>query len=126
MPARLASHQRNSPHQFKGRRLRAFQPRKLPENTLRWTQDERPTTFGQWLAWQITIDHCIDPAEGVEPVKDPDSCSLVKLNVIIKGKEKAMEEARKGKPGLVFWTNGSKLDQGQTAAAVCWEDKSAT
>ncbi len=36
-----------------------------------------------------------------------------------------MEEARKDKPGLVLWTDGSKLDQGQAAAAVCWEDKLA-
>ena len=104
---------------------RAFQPGELLENTLIWTQDERPTSFGQWLEWQITIDHCIDSAEGVELVRGPDSCSSAKLNVIIKGKKEAMEEARKDKPGLVFWTDGSKLDQGQIAAAVCWEDKSA-
>ena len=45
--------------------------------------------------------------------------------LLIKGKKEAMEEARKDKPGLVLWTDGSKLDQGQTAAAVCWEDKLA-
>ncbi len=26
---------------------------------------------------------------------------------------------------MVLWADGLKLDQGQTAAAVCWEDKSA-
>ena len=104
---------------------RGFQPGELPENTLMWTESKWPASFGQWLAWQITIDHCIDPAKRVEPVKELDSCSLLSLDVVIKGKKEAMEEARKDKPGLVLWADGSKLDRGQTAAAVCWEDKSA-
>lgn len=38
---------------------RGFQPGELPENTLMWTRNARPTLYGQWLAWQITIDHFI-------------------------------------------------------------------
>lgn len=45
---------------------RGFQPEGLPENTLLWTQNSRPTLYGQWLAWQITDDQSIDPAEGVD------------------------------------------------------------
>lgn len=56
-----------------------------------WTRDERPTSFVQWLAWQITIDDCIDPVEGVEPVRGLDPCSLIKLNLTIKDKKKAIE-----------------------------------
>ena len=37
-------------------------------------------------------------------------------------KKKALEEGRKTQTGLVLWTDGSRLDQGQVAAAVCWED----
>lgn len=48
---------------------------------------------------------------------------LFKVKVVIKCKKEALEEARKDKPGLVVWTDGSKLDQGQTVAAICWEDK---
>lgn len=59
------------------------------------------------------------PAEGVEPVA---SDSLFETDVIIRKKE-ALEEARKERTGLVLWTDGSKLDQGQAAAAVCWKDK---
>lgn len=40
---------------------RGFQPGEVPENT-------RLTLHGQWLAWQITTDHAVDPAEGVELV----------------------------------------------------------
>lgn len=45
------------------------QPGELPDNTLMWMQDTRPTIYGQWLAWQITFEHSIDPADGVEPVE---------------------------------------------------------
>ena len=46
-----------------------LQPEELPQNNLMWTQNTRPTLYGQWLAWQITVDHSIDPADGVEPVE---------------------------------------------------------
>ncbi len=98
-----------------------FQPGELPENTLLWTQNSRPALYGQWLAWQITLDHSIDPADGVEPVQKMISEEL-KADIIFESKKKALEEAKKIQAGLVLWTDGSKLDQGQTAAAVCWED----
>lgn len=82
----------------------------------------RPTLYGQWLAWQLTIDHSIDPAKGVEPVENNMPVKLF-ADVIIQCKKKALGEARKNQPGLVLWTDGSKLDQGQVGAAVCWEDK---
>ena len=44
--------------------------------------------------------------------------------VIIKSKKEAIIDASKTS-GLVLWTDGSKLDQGQVAAAVCWEEKSS-
>lgn len=34
-----------------------FQPGELPENNMMWTENARPTLYGQWLAWQITIEH---------------------------------------------------------------------
>ena len=45
------------------------QPGELPENTLMWTENARPTLYGHWLAWQISFEHSIDPADGVEPVE---------------------------------------------------------
>ena len=41
----------------------------LPENNLMWTQNARPSSYGQWLAWQLTVDHSKDPADGAEPVE---------------------------------------------------------
>ena len=79
------------------------------------------TLYGQWLAWQITLDQSIDPADGVEPVQKMISDEL-KADIIVKSKKKALEEARKIQASLVLWTDGSKLDQGQAAAAVCWKD----
>ncbi len=34
-----------------------------------WTENARPTLYGQWLAWQVTIEHSVEPADGVEPVE---------------------------------------------------------
>lgn len=43
--------------------------------------------------------------------------------VVIEDKEQALKEANKYQAGLVMWTDGSKLDQDNTEAAVCWKDK---
>lgn len=100
----------------------SFQPGELPENTLMWTQASRPTLYGQWLAWQITVERSIDPACGVEPVEKIDPELQFKGEVLIKLKKQALEEATKNLTGLVLWTDESKLDQGNTEAAVCWKD----
>ena len=100
-----------------------FQPEELPDNTLMWTQNARPTLYGQWLAWQITIEHSIDPADGVEPVEVIKSGTCFEGKVIVKGKKEALHEATRYRAGLVMWTDGSKLDNGNSGAAVCWRDK---
>lgn len=46
-----------------------------------------------------------------------------KGKIIVQAKKHAIEEAKKDWPGLVIWTDGSKLDQG-AGAAVCWRRKS--
>ena len=48
---------------------RNSQPGEQPANTLLWTENTRPTLYGQRLAWQVAIDHAIDPAEGLEPLE---------------------------------------------------------
>lgn len=65
-------------------------------------QKARLTLHQQSLVWQMTVYHYIDSAEQVESVRRSDSYSLVKLDVIIKGKKEAMEEAKKEKSGLVI------------------------
>ena len=96
-----------------------FQPGELPDNTLIWTENTKPTLYGQWLAWQLTVEHSIDPANGVEPVPVISSVSHFKNKVIIANKEQALKEARKYCTGLVLWTDGSKLDQESAEVAIC-------
>ena len=71
------------------------------------------------LAQQVASNHAIDPADGVEPVQSFGPDVRVCGNVIIDGKKKALEEAKKYRPGDVFWVDGSKLSQGNAGAAVC-------
>lgn len=100
-----------------------FQPGELPEDTLTWTEDTRPTWYGQWLAWQLTTEHSIDPENGVEPVPVTGPDFYFQGKIIIEHKEQALKEATKNRAGFVLWTDGSKLEQGNTGAAVCWKDK---
>ncbi len=89
-----------------------------------WTQNARPTLYGQWRAWQITIEHSIDPANGVEPVEVIKTGTCFEGKIIVENKKQALHEATKYRAGLVLWTDESKLDNGNTRAAVCWKDKS--
>ena len=101
----------------------ASQPDELPDNNLMWTQDARPTLYRQWLAWQMTIDHSIDPADGVEPVEDIEPGTCFQGEITIKCKKQALKEATRYQAGFVIWTDGSKLDNGSCGAAICWRDK---
>ena len=98
------------------------QPRKIPENTLMWTENARPTLYGHWLAWQISIEHWIGPADGVEPVETIEVDRFTG-KVVIQPKKEALEETKKYRTGLVMWTDGSKLDHGRAGATVCWREK---
>ena len=100
-----------------------FQPGELPQDSLMWTQNARATSYRQWLAWQITIEHSVDPANGVEPVEVIKTGTCFEGKIIIENKKQALDEATKYRPGLVLWTDGSKLENGNTGAAVCWRDK---
>ena len=94
-----------------------------PANTLLWTENARPILYGQRLAWQIALDHAIDAAEGVEPVELPETVVEFEGQVVIESPKKALEKAKGDCRGLALWTDGSKLDQGNVGAAVCWKDK---
>ena len=71
----------------------SYQPGELPENTLMWTENARPTLYGHWLAWQISIGHSIDPADGVEPVEDMEVHRFTG-EIVIQPKKEAFEEAK--------------------------------
>ena len=57
----------------------------------------------------------------MEPTEKIVSNSFINA-AIIKPKKEALEEAKKDRTGLTLWTDGSKLDQGHVAAAICWRD----
>lgn len=78
------------------------QPRELPNNTLMWTQDTRPILYGQWLAWQIIIEHFIDPADGVEPVEKISPDSQFQEEVFIECKKQVLVETIRYRTGLVI------------------------
>ncbi len=82
-----------------------------------WTENARPTLYGHWLAWQISIEHSIDPADGVEPV-DTMEVNRFTGKIVIQPKKEALEEAKKYRTGLVMWIDESKLDHGRVGAAV--------
>ena len=98
------------------------QPGELPENTLMWAENTRPTLYGHWLAGQISIDHSIDLADGVEPVENMEVDRFTG-KIVIQPKKEAIKEAKKYRAGLVMWTDGSKLDHGRVGTAVCWREK---
>ena len=58
-----------------------------------WTENTRPTLYGQWLAWQLITNHFIDPVHGIEPVLFISYDDLI--NLIIRNKKQALKEARK-------------------------------
>lgn len=101
----------------------SFQPGELPINTLKWTEDTRPPLYGQWLAWQLTTEHSINPANGVEPVPVIGPDFRFRGEIIIQHKKQALVEATRHRNGLVMWTDGSKLDQGNAGDAICWKTK---
>ena len=88
-----------------------------------WTENARLTSYRQWLAWQITIGHSIDPVDGVQLVETNEPGIRFKGEIIIEPKEKSIEEAIKYRAGLVMWTDRSKLENGRAGAAVCWKEK---
>lgn len=98
-----------------------FQPGELPESHLMWMEKTRPILYWQWLVWQITIEHLIDPTDGVEPIETMKQDKF-QGTIVIQSKKNIIKEARKYRPSLVMWIDGSKLDQ-CIGAAVCWREK---
>lgn len=78
----------------------------------------RPILYGQWLAWQLTVDHSNGFAKGVEPIEKIASNCILNIEVVIKNRNEVLEEVKNNRTGLIFWTDEYKLDQGNVAAAV--------
>lgn len=65
-------------------------------------ENARPSLYRQSLALHITIEHSVDPADGVKPVEsmEPDR---FKGNIFIQAKKDAIKEAKKilARPGYL-------------------------
>lgn len=79
---------------------RDAQPGEQPTNTLLWTKNTQPALYGQWLAWQITLDHAIDPVEGVEPVELVEYVAKFERQVVVEASKDALEKAKRDCKGL--------------------------
>ncbi len=58
--------------------------------------------YGQWLAWQMTIDHSIDPADRVELVEVIKPGTNFQGEIIIDCKKQALRETTKDRANLVI------------------------
>ncbi len=61
----------------------------------------------------MTVDHFIDPADGVEPVKIIKPSASFVGRIIIDIKAQALAKAEKDHLGLTIWTDKSKLSNGR-------------
>ena len=97
------------------------QPEELPEYDSIWSTNQRIRTYGQHLTKQVSVKFSIDSAEGVEPISAMPVQSFPG-KICIEEKCKAIKIAKKAENliNLTFWCDGSKLDQGETGAAVVW------
>ena len=84
--------------------------------------DAKHTTCNlRTLASLENYHSAIDPADGAEPVEKIIPKFQFQGEIIVKCRKQAWEEATRYRTGLVMWTDASKLDQGNTGAAVCWK-----
>lgn len=85
--------------------------RDKPEVLLIMDGNERPTSFGRWLARQASVTQSVDPAYGVEAVE-----SSWRLNVnssypgVLIAKKSVASRKEVGPRWTRFWTDGSKWD----------------
>lgn len=93
------------------------QPEDLPEYDLIWSTAQHIKTYGQHLAQQVSVRFSIDLTEGVEPILAM-PVQVFPGKIFIEEKSKAIEIAQGDQADFTFWCDGSKLDQGETGAAV--------
>lgn len=95
-----------------------------PEDTLIWAPgNDRPTSLSQWLARQLSITQAVDSAYGVEPIERSWRLHTeLPLQVVVQPRQAALQEAKENREGMIFWTDGSRLDSGRSGSAVVWLD----
>ena len=113
------------PVSFRNGDANTTQAEDQPEVTLIWAGNERPTSLSQWLARQVSVTQAVDSAYGVEPIERSWRLNTeLPLQVALQARQEALQEAQKDRDGIVFWTDGSRLDTGKEGSAVWFEKKS--
>lgn len=97
------------------------QPGELPEDDGIWAQNQKVRNYGQYLAQQVSVDFCIDPAYGVEPVIHQIPTEFPG-KIIIQETKTAISEAKNDTSTLALWSDGSKVESGGAGAAVVWKN----
>lgn len=93
------------------------QPKNLPEDDGIWANHQKVRTYGQHLARQVSVQFCIDPANGVKPVINLRDEKFVG-KISIQEPTVAILEAQRDNSDLALWSNGSRLKSGKVGAAV--------
>ena len=66
----------------------------------------------------------VDLAYGVEPIERNWHLNTpLPLQVAVQPRKKALQEAKKDRDSIVFWTDGLRLDTGKARLAVVWLKK---
>jgi hypothetical protein len=96
------------------------QPGEYSTDNLQWAGQETPKNIGQRLARKLTENLSLDPSEGFETTCWPKGKSFPG-EIIIQQTKEAEIEARQPQNGLVYWTDGSRLDTAATGAGIAWK-----
>ena len=60
---------------------------------------------------------------GVEPIERSWRLhTKLPLQVVVQPRQAALQEAKENREGMIFWTDGSRLDSGRSGSAVVWLD----
>lgn len=97
------------------------QPGELPEDDGIWAQNQKVRNYGQYLAQQVSVNLCIDPAYGVEPVIHHIRTEFPG-KIIIQGTTTAISEAKNDTSTLALWSDGSQSRIRWGGAAVVWKN----
>lgn len=100
------------------------QPKEFPEDDKISASDQKVRTYRPYLACQVSVQFCIDLADGVKPVinlknkKFVDKISIQKPRV-------AILKAQRDNSDLALLSNGFKLKSRKVGIAVIWKNASA-
>lgn len=74
---------------------------KLPKNTSIWTKNAWPTFYKHWLDHQISFQHSIEKADGVELVKTIE-IDRFSEKIVIQSKKSVLKVEKKYKARLIM------------------------